>query len=130
MLIPGIISSIIFFGCLYLIFTEKINRSIVAMVGAALMVIVGLAFHFYTEDQATATMDVNTLGLLLGMMILVSLLEPTGFFQFLAVWVARFSKGNPVRLLILPGSGDDGYFHVPQQRHYRSFDCSGHHLDL
>ena len=104
MLIPGIISSLIFFGCLYLIFTEKVNRSIVAMVGAALMVILGLVFNFYTEDQAVLTLDVNTLGLLLGMMILVSLLEPTGFFQFVAVWVARFSKGNPVRLLILLGA--------------------------
>jgi Na+/H+ antiporter NhaD/arsenite permease-like protein len=44
------------------------------------------------------------LGLLLGMMILVALLEPTGFFQYLAVWAGRLSGGKPVRLLILLGS--------------------------
>jgi Na+/H+ antiporter NhaD/arsenite permease-like protein len=104
MLIPGIISTFIFFGCLYLIFTERINRSIAAMIGATIMVILGLIFGFYTEDEAVLTLDVNTLGLLLGMMILVALLEPTGFFQFLAVWVARFSKGRPLRLLVLLGA--------------------------
>src|SRR4030042_899959 len=49
-------------------------------------------------------MDFNTLGLLLGMMILVALLEPTGFFQFLAVWAGHLSRGRPVRLLILLGT--------------------------
>ena len=38
------------------------------------------------------------------MMILVALLAPTGFFQYLAVLAARSSKGDPVRLLILLGS--------------------------
>ena len=104
MLISGILSSIIFFGCLIVIFSEKVNRSIAAMVGATLMVIVGLFFGFYTENQAQSTLDLNTLGLLLGMMILVALLEPTGFFQYLAVWVARISKGRPIRLLVLLGA--------------------------
>ena len=38
------------------------------------------------------------------MMILVALLEPTGFFQYLAVWVGKLSQGRPIRLLILLGS--------------------------
>lgn len=38
------------------------------------------------------------------MMVLVALLEPTGFFQFLAVWSARLSKGRPVRLMVLLGT--------------------------
>jgi Na+/H+ antiporter NhaD/arsenite permease-like protein len=86
------------------VFTEKLNRTVVAFAGAAIMVGLGKLTGFYSEAQATAAIDFNTLGLLIGMMILVALLEPTGFFQFLAVWAARLSRGKPVRLLVLLGS--------------------------
>jgi Na+/H+ antiporter NhaD/arsenite permease-like protein len=100
----GIIASLIFIVSLWLIFSEKLNRTITSMVGAFLIVGIGLVMGFYTEEEAIASIDFNTLGLLLGMMILVALLEPTGFFQFLAVWAGRLSKGRPVRLLILLGT--------------------------
>jgi len=103
MILQPLLAALIFIVCLVLIFTDKMNRAIAAMGGAVLMVVVGLIYNFYDEAQAAATLDLNTLGLLLGMMLLVGLLEPTGFFQFLAVWVARLSKGKPVRLLILLG---------------------------
>jgi len=67
-------------------------------------VIAGLLLHFYTESQAVAAIDFNTIGLLLGMMIIVAILEPTGFFQYLAIQVGRKSKGSPVRLLVLLGT--------------------------
>jgi Na+/H+ antiporter NhaD/arsenite permease-like protein len=70
------------------------------MVGATLMVVAGIYFGFYNQEQAVEVVDFNTLGLLIGMMILVGLLEPTGFFQFLAVMAAKISKGKPIRLLI------------------------------
>ncbi len=102
-LVPAILSSVIFFGSLILIFSERLNRTITAIAGAALMVVLGRAFGFYSEEAALAAVDFNTLGLLLGMMILVAMLEPTGFFQYLAVLAARSSKGKPVRLFILLG---------------------------
>lgn len=74
------------------------------MAGAFLMVVAGITLHFYTEEQAAATIDFNTIGLLLGMMILVSILEPTGFFQFLAIRVGKRSKGKPIRLLLFLGT--------------------------
>ncbi|HNT53913.1 MAG TPA: ArsB/NhaD family transporter [Anaerolineaceae bacterium] len=98
-----IISTVIFVACLVLIFSERLNRTIASLAGAILMVGAGLVFKFMDEDQAVASLDVNTLGLLLGMMILVSILEPTGFFQYLAVRVTKLSRGRPVRLLILLG---------------------------
>lgn len=101
--LPAILSIIIFFGSLVLIFSERLNRTITAIAGAALMVILGRVFGFYSEEAALAAVDFNTLGLLLGMMILVAMLEPTGFFQYLAVLAARSSKGKPVRLFILLG---------------------------
>lgn len=102
-LLPPIFTSLIFLAALWLIFSEKLDRTITGIAGAALIVGLGKLFGFYSESQAIAAVDFNTLGLLLGMMILVALLEPTGFFQYLAVLAGRLSKGNPVRLLILLG---------------------------
>jgi Na+/H+ antiporter NhaD/arsenite permease-like protein len=102
--IAQIITVLIFIFSLWLIFSEQLNRTIVGMAGAVLMIGLGKLLHFYDESQATAAIDFNTLGLLLGMMILVALLEPTGFFQFLAVWAGRFSRGRPVWLLVLLGT--------------------------
>src|SRR5512147_3005297 len=97
----GVLSSVIFLGSLVLIFSEKINRSIVAIAGGVLMVILGKIFHFYSEEAALEAIDFNTLGLLLGMMILVAMLEPTGFIEYLAVLAARASKGKQFRLFNL-----------------------------
>jgi Na+/H+ antiporter NhaD/arsenite permease-like protein len=102
-MIPAMLASVIFFGSLIVIFSERINRAIAAMAGAVLMVVFGRIFHFYSEEAALEAIDFNTLGLLLGMMILVAMLEPTGFFQYLAVMAARASKGKQVRLFTLLG---------------------------
>lgn len=104
MILNVTLASIIFIISLYFILSEKINRTIVAMIGAVFMTGVGLLFNFYNESEALRSIDFDTIGLLLGMMILVAMLEDTGFFQFLAVWTGRLSKGNPIRLLILLGS--------------------------
>jgi Na+/H+ antiporter NhaD/arsenite permease-like protein len=104
MLISAILSSLIFIISLVFIFSEKIHRSIAGIAGAVFMVGIGKILGFYSEEAALEAIDFNTLGLLLGMMILVAMLEPTGFFQYLAVWAARASRGKPVRLFVLLGS--------------------------
>ncbi|HEX5836456.1 MAG TPA: ArsB/NhaD family transporter [Anaerolineales bacterium] len=100
----AILSTLVFFGSLVLIFSEKVNRSIVAIAGSMLMIGLGRVLNFYSEDAAIEAIDFNTLGLLLGMMILVAMLEPTGFFEYLAVLAARASRGKPLRLFFLLGS--------------------------
>lgn len=102
-MINQVLASLIFVVCLWLILSEKLNRTITALMGAGLMVGIGKLLQFYDEAHAVAAVDFNTLGLLLGMMILVSMLEPTGFFQYLAVWAGRISRGRPIRLLVLLG---------------------------
>ncbi|RPJ26735.1 MAG: citrate transporter [Chloroflexi bacterium] len=99
----GVITTAIFLGSLILIFTEKLHRSITAIAAAVLMVVFGRVFGFYSEQAALEAIDFNTLGLLLGMMTLVAMLEPTGFFEYLAVLAARSSKGKPMRLFVLLG---------------------------
>jgi Na+/H+ antiporter NhaD/arsenite permease-like protein len=103
MILAAILSSLIFLGSLVLIFAEKIHRSIIAIASAVLMVGIGKLLHFYSEEAALAAIDFNTLGLLFGMMALVAMLEPTGFFQYVAVLAARASKGKPMRLFVLLG---------------------------
>jgi len=102
--IAAVLSILVFVASLALIFTEKVNRTIVAFAGAFLMVGVGEALHFFEMESAIEAIDFETLGLLMGMMIIVSMLEPTGFFEYLAVLAARASKGQPVRLFVLLGA--------------------------
>jgi Na+/H+ antiporter NhaD/arsenite permease-like protein len=103
MIVAAIASSLIFLASLWLIFSEKLNRTITAIAGAVLIVGLGKLLGFYSEAKALAAIDFNTLGLLLGMMILVAMLEPTGFFEYLGVLAARSSRGQPIRLLVLLG---------------------------
>lgn len=98
-----ILSVVIFLVCLVLFFVERVDNTIVALVGAVAMVILGIATGVYTEGQEIQAIDFRTIFLLLAMMILVALLEPTGFFQYLAVKVGVLSQGKPVRLLIFLG---------------------------
>lgn len=104
MSLAAILASLIFVFSLILIFTEKVNRTIVAFVGAWMMVGLGKFMGFYNMEIAIEVVDFETLALLFGMMLLVAMLEPTGFFEYLAVLAARASKGNLVRLFILLGS--------------------------
>ncbi|WP_373231174.1 ArsB/NhaD family transporter [Cohnella sp.] len=79
-----------------LIISEKVHRTIVAMIGGLLMVTLGIV----EQETALHHIDFNTLGLLIGMMIIVSITADTGLFKFIAVWAAKKSKGNPVSILI------------------------------
>lgn len=99
-----IVSSLIFTATLILIFTEKIHRTIVGLAGAGLMIATGIFWGFYSEEEAVTAVDFETLALLFGMMVLVALLQPTGFFEYLAIKVGRWSNGNSVHLLILLGT--------------------------
>ena len=74
-----------------IIFTEKVNRAIVALLGAGVMLVSGLL----TQKQALMGIDFNTLALLIGMMIIVSISERSGIFQYVAIWGAK--KLRPAR---------------------------------
>lgn len=94
-------SIIIFFGTYYGIISKKIPRTIAAISGAVVMIFFGVFLGFYDPDSAIAYIDFNTIGLLLGMMILVGLLGETGFFHYLAIKTAKLSNGSFYRLLAL-----------------------------
>ena len=91
-----------------LIVTEKVHRTVAALAGGALIVTLGpfiglidrarypTEVHFMRE-----AVDWNTIGLLLGMMIIVGILKDTGIFEFIAVKTAKLSKGDPWRIMLL-----------------------------
>ncbi|MET0067312.1 MAG: ArsB/NhaD family transporter [Candidatus Thiodiazotropha sp.] len=83
-----------------LIFTEVLHRTIAALLGAVAMIGVGMWFGFYSQEAAILSVDANTILLLAAMMMLVALLRPTGAFDFAAVHITHWARGNPKLLLI------------------------------
>ncbi len=103
-MLNGIIALLIFILTLFLIFSEKMHRTVAGLFGAGMMLLAGKLLGFYNESEAIKAIDLSTLGLLLGMMVLVVVLEPTGFFEYIAIQAAKVSKGKPLRLLVLLGT--------------------------
>jgi Na+/H+ antiporter NhaD/arsenite permease-like protein len=79
------------------IMAEKINRAIIALVGAGVMITVGVL----DQNEAIRGVDWNTIGLLTGMMILVSISRRSGMFQYLAIWSAKTAKAHPAGILFI-----------------------------
>lgn len=82
----------IFTGTIFLIASGKLKTAAASLLGACLMIILGLI----DSSQAVAAIDHNTIGLLVGMMIVVSILSKSGLFQFLAVKAIKLTKGNAI----------------------------------
>lgn len=97
-----ILAPLIIFALTYVgIVSSRVNRTVAVMVGALSMILLGHALGFYDQNLALGYIDFNTIGLLLGMMMLVGMLGDSGFFGYLAIKTAKLSKGSYYRLLIL-----------------------------
>ena len=92
-----IISVVVFVVAMAIIMSEKMHRSLVAIVGAMLL----LVLHVIPFDAAMSHIDFNTLGVLFGMMLFVSVVKLSGMFEFLAVKCAKLAKGDPWRIMLL-----------------------------
>ncbi|MEV0646428.1 ArsB/NhaD family transporter [Phytomonospora sp. NPDC050363] len=96
-----IAACVIFLAAYVLIATEKINRVAVALGGAGLMLILRITdAHHVFFDEATG-IEWNVIFLLLGMMVIVGVLRPTGVFEFVAIWAAKRGRGRPFRVMVL-----------------------------
>jgi Na+/H+ antiporter NhaD/arsenite permease-like protein len=87
----------IFVVCYFFIATEKIDKTITALIGASLMI----AFNLISYEDALAKVDLNVIYLLIGMMVIVNILASTGVFEWIAIVVARKAGGNGIRLMLL-----------------------------
>ncbi len=80
-----------------LIMSERLNRAVVALAAACVMVLGGVL----TQDEAVAGVDFNTLGLLTGMMVIVGITKGSGVFQYLAIWAAKRVGADPWGILVV-----------------------------
>ncbi|MFB6290255.1 MAG: ArsB/NhaD family transporter [Candidatus Bipolaricaulia bacterium] len=82
------------------LFSERIDRTIVTLAGALTILLSGIAFGFYTQPEAFSAIDFDTITLVLGMMIMVGTVQRTGLIEYLSIIIAQKSKGR-VWLLLL-----------------------------
>ena len=92
-------------GMYVILITEIIHRTSLALLGALIIIIVlfsvGILDPHDTVDFVIGSIDFNTIGLLLGMMLIVGILGETGIFQYIGIKAAKASGGNVWKLLIL-----------------------------
>lgn len=92
-----VFASMVFVLSYLLIISEKINRAVIAMLGAGVMIMAGVI----TQQNAVDGIDFNTIGLLTGMMIIVAITRDSGVFQYLAIRSAKWVGGDPWGILVM-----------------------------
>lgn len=90
-----IVAVAIFLITYAIIVSEKIHRTAIAFFGAALVVVLGIV----SPEMAVDAIDFNTIGLLVGMMIIVGITRQTGVFEYMAIRAAKMSHGEPLKIL-------------------------------
>jgi Na+/H+ antiporter NhaD/arsenite permease-like protein len=84
---------------------EIVHRTAIALLGAAIILIIGISTNLFSAQEsfefAVNSIDFNTIGLLLGMMIIVAILAETGIFQYVAVRASKASKANLWKLMLM-----------------------------
>jgi len=90
-----LIALIIFITTLIFVSLEKINRTVIALSGGLLFILLKIL----NQNEAFLAIDFNTIGLLTGMMVMVSIIKRTGLFQYLAIKISKLAHGNIFYLL-------------------------------
>ncbi|ORV99446.1 SLC13 family permease [Mycobacterium kyorinense] len=97
----SVIAITVFVIAYALITYDRVDKTLVALAGAAIMCILPVIRSddiFYSPETG---IDWDVIFLLLGMMIIVSVLRQTGVFEYVAIWAAKRAKGSPLRIMIL-----------------------------
>ena len=94
---PLWLATFIFIATYAIIISERINRAIAALLGGGLMILCGIL----TQEAAIRGIDFNTLGLLIGMMVIVSITKKSGVFQFVAIWIAKKVHAHPIGIMLM-----------------------------
>ncbi|MBC8016804.1 MAG: ArsB/NhaD family transporter [Sporomusaceae bacterium] len=95
----AMIAIVIFLVAYALIISEKIHRTVIALAGGILLIL----FQVITQETAFHHIDFNTIGLLIGMMIMVGVISQTGLFTYLAIWSAKKVDADPIKILVAIG---------------------------
>jgi Na+/H+ antiporter NhaD/arsenite permease-like protein len=103
---PMILVSAFILVSVYIVLSfEFLHRSTIALIGAIAIIIAALAFGILPAEKSfefiVAAIDYNTIGLLLGMMIIVAILAESGVFQWIGIKASKASKGNLWKLMVI-----------------------------
>lgn len=91
------LAGLIFLATYVMIVSEKLHRTVTALTGGLLMILLGLV----AQHDAFRAIDLNVILLLAGMMMIAAIMAETGIFQWLAVQAVRMGNGAPIRILII-----------------------------
>src|SRR5436190_24222957 len=94
---PLEVATTLFVVTYLVIMSDRLNRAIVALLGAGLLILTGVL----EQKEAVAAVDFNTLGLLLGMMLIVNITRRSGLIQFVAIWSAKKVEAKPWGILLM-----------------------------
>ncbi|MFL6452994.1 MAG: SLC13 family permease, partial [Nitrososphaeraceae archaeon] len=98
------LSSIVLLSIYIVLSFEMAHRTAIALVGAVFVIIIGITTNLFTAEEslefAVNSIDFNTIGLLLGMMIIVATLSETGIFQYIGIKMSKKTKGNLWKLML------------------------------
>jgi Na+/H+ antiporter NhaD/arsenite permease-like protein len=95
--VETVVVALIFVVTYAAIATERVDKTVAALLGGALVVVIGII----DQHEAFAAIDLNVILLLAGMMILAGILSRTGFFQWVAIRSVKIARGEPFRLLLV-----------------------------
>jgi len=90
------IAGVIFLLTYALIVSEKIHRTISALLGGLAMIL-----FVIPQENAFHSIDWNVIFLLAGMMVIANVLKETGLFQWIALQAVRLGKGDPFKVLVI-----------------------------
>ncbi len=95
------IATAVFLLAYGLIIWDKIHKTIIAIFGAALLIVMGII----TQEEAFHSVDIgvdwNVIFLLIGMMVIINIMKPTGCFEYLAIKGAKAGKGQPFKIMAI-----------------------------
>ena len=97
----SVVAVVVFVVAYALIASDRVNKTLVALTGAAIMVALPVIDSDDVFYSRATGIDWDVLFLLLGMMIIVSVLRQTGVFEYTAIWAAKRARGSPLRIMIL-----------------------------
>lgn len=90
------------FGVSYiLIMSEKVHKTVVALFGGTLMIVLGILHQHEAFHVEELGVDWNVVFLLISMMIIINLMRPSGFFEYIAIKSAKLGRGEPFRILVI-----------------------------
>jgi Na+/H+ antiporter NhaD/arsenite permease-like protein len=100
------ISALVLISIYIILSLDIIHRGSLALLGATIIVSAAIGFGALQPEESLdfiieEAIDFNTIGLLLGMMVIVAILGETGVFYWVGIKATNLSKGNLWKLMVL-----------------------------